>query len=337
MSIELYDVRHDPEPDGWKEFRVTEGLTAVWSYEPMRHASDSTRAPLLLTVFREGGTIIGALCGVYQGLRGTVPRRRREPILLDVRLPGEGNEVSWHFRADITSEHRRQLMREFERTVRRWLGLGLTGIVYRNVTPGEVPTVARRGAVGRASVGTARMPILWKTVDDWLATLGGSRRRNLRRRARLIDADPDLTVVSGTGRTDLDPALLARMVADHQERLQNRIDLRVPLPASYFAEMIRREDVSFLTYTEGSGRLLAFSTLLHHPSWPQLGWWAGLPVEEGGRGHLYFDHYLRTIGQAIEQGREGLIGGRGRLDVKLELGFQQVPMRLVAVPRWSLG
>jgi hypothetical protein len=303
----------------------------------MRRASASTRAPLLLALFRDGGTIIGALSGVYQGLRRTAPRRRREPIILDVRLPGEGNEVSWHFRADIPPEHRRQLMREFERTVRRWLGPGLTGILYRHVTPGEVSTVVRRGAVTRETVGTARMPIQWKTVDDWLATLGGSRRRNLRRRARLIDADPDLTVVSGTGRTDLDPALLARMVAEHQQRLQNRIDPRVPLSAAYFAEMIQRDDVSFLTYTESSGRLLAFSTLLHHPRWPQLGWWAGLPVEDGGRGHLYFDHYLRTIGQVIEQGREGLIAGRGRLDVKLELGFQEVPMQLVAVPRWSLG
>jgi hypothetical protein len=337
VSIELYDLRHDPEPDGWKEFRVSEGLTAVWSYEPMRRASESTRAPLMLALFRDGGTIVGALAGVYQGLRGTVPRRRREPILLDVRLPGEGNESSWHFRADLPPEHRRQLMREFERAVRRWFGLGLTGIVYRNVTPGEVFTVARKGAVSRASVGTARMPIDWKTVDGWLATLSGSRRRNLRRRARLIDADPDLTVVSGTGRLDLDPALMARMVADQQRRLQNRIDLRVPLPAAYFAEMLQRDDVSFLTYTESSGRLLAFSTLLHHPTWPQLGWWAGLPVEEGGRGHLYFDHYLRTIDRVVGEGREGLIAGRGRLDVKLELGFQEVPMRLVAVPRWSLG
>ncbi|MEO5876428.1 MAG: GNAT family N-acetyltransferase [Streptosporangiaceae bacterium] len=341
MSIELFDPRLDPEPPGWQEFRTGEGLTAIWSYEAIRKASEGTPSPLLLALFRHGPTIVGALTGVYLGLRRpgsvTAPRRRREPIVLDVRLPGEGNEVSWHFRADVSAEQRRELMREFERAVRHWLGRGLAGIVYRHVTPGEVATVARAGAVARASVGTARMPITWKNVDGWLATLGGSRRRNLRRRARLIDADPDLTVESGTRRTDLDPALLARMVADQQRRLQNRIDPRVPLSAGYFAEMVRRDDVSFLTYTEGSGRLLAFSTLLHHPSWPQLGWWSGLPIEEGGRGHLYFDHYLRTVEQVIGQGSEGLIAGRGRLEVKRELGFREVPMKLVAVPRWSLG
>jgi len=339
MSVELHDPLHDPEPEGWDEFVARQGLTASWAYPALRAASAPSRTPVVLGVFRERGRILGAVGGVYMGMRRHTslkpPRRGREPIVLDMRLPGEGDDVSWHFGEDVARTEHAALLREFEREVRRWLGLGLAAVVYRQLTPGRSDDVARRGALVRDTVGTARLAVRWGDAAGWLASLGGSRRRNLRRRAKLIDGE--LSVVVRRGRTDVDPAELAGLAAGQQRRLQRGPGGRAPLSPGYFAELAGRDDVSFLTYADENGRVLAFSTMLHQPERLNLGLWGSVPVEEGGRGHLYYDHYLRAVRHAVEQGAKELTAGRGRLDVKTELGFQVVPMRVAVVPRWALG
>ncbi len=334
IDVELRDPLRDPEPEGWTDFRTRENLPATWEYRVLRHASESW-TPVSLTVFRDGGKIVGAVAALFRGLRTWGrPRRWAEPLVVDVRLPGDGHgRPTWHFAADVPAETRRELLGAFERAAARRFGWGLVAFAYRNVPVAEVGLVERRGATVRDTAGDADMRL--STLDGWLAGLKSTRRAELRRRRRRLDADPDLTVAIAPGRTDLDADELARMMNDHAGAREGRVDRRAPLPASYFAALTGLDDVSTLTYTGPDGRLLAAGVYFHHPVRPRLSWWASVPPEQGGRKHLYYDSYLRYVEYAVAMGGEGLSAGRGTLDIKAELGFSEVPLKLVVVPRWA--
>ncbi|NRQ38327.1 GNAT family N-acetyltransferase [Nonomuraea sp. NN258] len=336
----MLDPCSDPEPAGWEEFRLAEGLSAIWAYDVIAASSLGSWARPLLAVFRDGGRVVGVAGAVYVGLRSARTARparpRREPIVLDVRLPGHSNGPTWHFSDEVAPETRRRLMREFERAARRQLGWGLAGVLYRMVTEPRLPEIARRGAISRGSPGTAVMPLRWASVDGWLASLGKGRRTSLRGQSRKIAAAPDLEVREGRARHDLDPEELAELNRRHGERLAARLDPRAPLPAAYFAALIRRQDVSVVSYHEGA-RLLAFALVYEHPDAPAYGPWAALRPDEGGRKDLYFDSYVRVVRRAVEHGGKRLFAGRGQAEVKRTLGFEPVPMHVVAVPRWSMG
>jgi len=330
----------DPEPDGWEAFRQAEGLTALWAYDVIGASSEGSWARPLLAVFREGRRITAVIGAVYLGLRAPgssrAPRPRREPIVLDVRLPGHSNGPTWHFSGEVPFEARRAMLRLFERAAARRLGWGLAGTVYRMTTEPESPLVVRRGAVVRDSPGSTIMPLSWTSAEEWIGSLSRSRRSDLRRQLRRIEKTDDLVVTTGTARSDLDPVELAEMNRRHTARLAARFDPRAPLPAAYFDRLLRREDVSVTTYHAG-GRLLAFAILFEHETTPVFATWAALGVEDGGRKGLYFDAHARLVRKSIEEGRKELLCGRGQVKVKTSLGYEHVPMKLVAVPRWVMG
>ncbi|WP_166427327.1 GNAT family N-acetyltransferase [Nonomuraea mesophila] len=340
MHLEVLDPCEDAEPSGWEEFRQAEGLSAIWAHDVIAASSAHSWARPLLTVFRDGGRIVGAVGAVYAGLplpsSRRVPRPRREPLLLDVRLPGHSNAPTWHFSDAVTPGERRRLMRMFEQAARRHLGWGLTGVLYRMVTEPHLPAVTRRGAIVRPSPGSTVMPLHWTSTEEWIGSLSRNRRSTLRRQLRRITQADDLVVSEGEARTDLDPGELAELNRRHTARLATRFDPRAPLPEEYFAALLSRADVSVLSY-HAAGRLLGFAIVYDHHDSPAYGPWAALQPEEGGRKDLYFDSYARIVGRAVRQGAKRLLGGRGRVDVKRSLGFAYVPMSVVAVPRWAMG
>jgi len=334
------DPCHDPEPPGWEDYRRAEGLTAIWAYDVIAASSEGSWARPLLAVFRDGERVVGVAGAVYVGLRGRgsgrAPRPRREPILLDVRLPGHSNGPTWHFSADVPHDTRRDLLRRFEREARRHLGLGLAGTLYRMVAEPQLPLVARRGAITRDSPGSTFLGLTWPTTEDWISSLTKNRRKTLRRQITSIAQAGDLEVREGSSRLDLDPAELAELNRRHTARLAARFDPRAELPAAYFDSLLRRDDVSVISYHEAE-RLLAFGIVYEHPSAPVSGPWAALRPEEGGRKDLYFDVHARIVRRAIAEGAQRVFFGRGRVEIKTSLGFTYVPLKLVAVPRWVMG
>lgn len=338
MHLDVVDPCEDPEPPGWEDFRRAEGLPAIWAYDVIAASCAGSWTRPLLGVFRDGERVTGAVGAVYLGLRrgARLPRPRREPLLLDVRLPGHSNAPTWHFSPGIPLESRRLLLRRFERAARRRLGWGLAGVLYRMVTEPRLAEVARGGAIVRESPGTTLMNLPWTSTEEWIRSLNRGRRHSLRTQIRRVAAADDLDVTAGRSRSDLDPGELAELNRRHTARLTPRFDPRPPLPAAYFAEFLRREDVTVLTY-RAARRLLAFAVVFDHPVAPAYGQWAALPPEAGGRKDLYFDSYARVVGHALAAGAERLFAGRGLTEVKGSLGFGYVPMKLVAVPRWVMG
>lgn len=338
LSIQLLDPRVDPEPPDWAGFQRRQRLYPLWSYDLLRIASSSSWAPVLLALIRRSGDVVGAVAGMCWR-----PGRRRAfapsgsfptPHVLDVWLVGNSGRPSWVFRDDIEDAARRDMLRAFERTAMADLGLGCLGVIYRNVPVASVGLVSGRGRLVRPVGGNAEAS-LPPSLDDWLHSLRGTRRRGLRKHAALLEADPDLLIEDPAARADRDAPALAEMLNQHNANYPQRFDPRSPVSAAYLEAFLRHPDVRTITYRDKNTKLLAFGILIDHVQAPVITWWAKRDFDKGGRPHLYFDSFMRHVAYAISQGRSEVSAGRGQLAVKATLGFAEVPLCTVAVPRWA--
>lgn len=342
ITVEFFDPRSDPEPSDWSAYRSEQQLTPLWAFDLVAAATECSRWPATLALVRSGPTVTAVFSAVVSGgASGRAPGGYPRVGIVDVRLPGTRN-TPWH----ITSgADRGRLLRAFERAALRRFGAGIRGVLYRAVPDPDARLLGGRGRPVRRLVEDTRMQLPYRTTDEWLATLRRSRRQDLRRRSRIVRTDPDLRVEFGFRRTDLDPAELAALLGRHLARLSRRRGVpgragrpgrhSQELPAAYFARLLDRNDIGLVSYRSGSGRLLAFGTLLDNGDWPTIAYWASLAADEGGRPNLYFDHYVQLIAWCIDNDRRGINGGRGMPELKASLGFETVPMNVVAAPRWA--
>lgn len=340
ISIQLLDPRTDPEPPDWVDFQRQQQLYPMWSYDLLQIASWSSWAPVLLGLIRRSGQVVGAVAAMCwrPGRRRAYapPGRFPSPCVIDVWLVGSSGRPSWVFSDDIDVTDQPELLRAFERAALSHLGLGCVGVVYRNVPTASVPVVSGRGRVVKPVGGNA-LAVLPASFEDWLHSLRPTRRRGLRKHGASLDADPDIVIEYPAGGVDLDGPALAQLLNKHNQNFAVRMDPRPPVSAAYLAEFLRHPDVRTITYRDRNSRLLAFGSLIDHAQTPAVGWWAKLDLDQGGRPDLFFDHFMRHVSYVISQGRRELSAGRGHLDVKATLGFAEVPLCVIVVPRWAAG
>jgi uncharacterized protein len=339
-AIEILDPRHDPEPVDWPEFRRHHGLYPSWDYGMLATDAWLARSSAVLVLARERGRLVAAMTAmVCRPGRTFAPTRRRPgPRWVQVYQPMSTDPP---FAMDVTDAalDRRAMLRAMERALRRHLGAGLLGLVYRNVTADAAVDLAGPGRLTReVDPPAALLRNRWDTTEAWLADQSRNRRKNVRKLDRALAADPTLRVTGGPGRTDLDAAELARLLRTHRARHpRGRLDPRTPTSAAYLDLLVRRPDVHTLTYTGADGRLIAFCTLVDHPHTPLLQFWASRALDGGGRPHLYFDCHARAIRYVIRHGQPGLAAGRGYFAEKRSLGFSAQRQWLVAVPGPLVG
>lgn len=346
ISVQIVDPRRDPEPPGWTEFRRSQPLYPVWDYTVLGIEAWMSRNPALLVILRDASGIIAAMSAM-------VCQWRREPAYARPRTAGAVrmaprwvemyqpwlSEPAFALGAGLDGAARREAIRRMERALRRWVGPGLVGMLYRNVPAADLSAVTGPGRFTReVTPPSTLLDNQWRSSDEWLSSLSRNRRKSVRQVDRHVADDPTLVVRGGAGRSDLDGAALAAMVRDHRARYRKEpFEPRTPIAGAYLDALVRRDDVHTLTYSDADGRLLAFCTMLDHPKVPAAFLWASRTRAEGGRPHLYFDCQARAIRFVIANGRVGLTAGRGRWEEKSTLGFRASPRWLVAVPRPLVG
>lgn len=327
VSVAVHDPRHDPEPEGWAEFREHAELHAPWDYRLLGVESRHADNPTALAVARVEGRIAAAMTA-------TVVRGPARATLVEVHNPWVSGFPGWAFADAFDRRGRVRLLRRMERHLCRFAGLSCVGLLYRYVPAEELSLVSGFGRVVREAMGTSVLDNRFSTVDEWIASLSRSRRHSIRGQMRKVERDPDVVVRFAPARDDLDGAELADLVNRHRARLgRPKFDSRSPLAAEYLHELVRRDDVLTLSYHDRAGRLLAFADLLDHPETPLYQHWAALDLTEGGKQHLYFDSYARFMGHVVAQGRKAFSAGRGRLELKETLGLTTRPLWVAAVPR----
>jgi predicted N-acyltransferase len=218
-----------------------------------------------------------------------------------------------------------------ETALRREFGRRLQAVAYRQVYAGEMPVFQRGTTLTREGKSVAVLANRFADYDDYLRTLSRSRRQDQRRLARVIDAEPSLTVrFQPTADSGIDLDAFCALSDDVARR--NHRDRWPPLRTwspRLFRTVLTLPDVHVLSYTEDGGRLVAASALFDHPVAPVLGPWGAPPLGEGRRSGLWFDHMGREIRWSIERGREVVLGGKGADEAKRALGF-------VSYPQWTV-
>jgi hypothetical protein len=342
ITVEFLDPRHDEEPAEYTAYVAEHDLPPLWSYELLGIASWNSWSPSMLAMLSLDGKVVGLICSVW-----AMPLRNRfapahggpRPRILDVRQPFNGYTPSWHIAPSVPPEDRVRLMTAFERAALRRLGPTCAGIVYRQAHTDDLPMLRSRFRPLRrpalSCMGTALLDGPFADYDAYLKTLTPARRTELRRQMRRTDEATDLDTRFGFGRTDVDTLQAARLLRAHALRLNDGRENRSPPTADFLDRLTRRSDIGILTFSDPGGRLLGYGTLM--PIGTDrliIGAWAALRPEDGGRRHLYFVMYCRFIRWAIENGRTGINGGRGMMEVKKSIGFREEKMHVVIAPRW---
>jgi hypothetical protein len=346
VSVEILDPRRDPEPPGWAEFRQRQLLYPVWDYQLLGIEAWMSRNPALLVLARTSSGVVAAMSAMVCQWRRS-PAYGRPPAARAGRMVPRWVELyqPWlsepGFVIDGTLDDvaKRDTVRRMERGLRRQVGAGLLGVLYRNVPAAAMTWVVGAGRLTReAQPPSAVLDNRWQSAEGWLADLSRNRRKSVRQVDRLVAADSSLVVRGGPARSDLDGAELAALLRAHRARYPKQpFESRTPIAGAYLDALVRRDDVHTLTYSDGDGRLLAFCLMLDHPVAPAACLWASRSRTDGGRPHLYFDCQARAIRFTIATGRKELAAGRGRWAEKRSLGFQARRRWLVAVPRPMVG
>ena len=340
LSSRVVFIGSGEQQPGWADFMAREQVHALWDFDLLSTMAESPDpfSPLVTVSVRHHDEIVGIFVATYRGVRPRSAPRRGEPVLVDVRMTGQGHGPSWRLGSGLSPDQQRSVVREFERALLSAIGRArLTGVIYRNVDPASLAGVRRPGALVTDAAGgggtTLHLPA---TVDEYLARLSSSRRKQLRRLGRRM---PDRARIEfSPKRTDLDPEEVAALVALGNSRHSGAgYDPRPAIPPAYFATLLAREDVSTLSYHVGD-RLVGVGTFLRHPRHPWGGYWAMLRPGEGGLSDLYFDHYLRYVRYAVEEeGAATLTSGKGMLTEKRTVGFEVTPLSFVPIARPFVG
>jgi len=339
VDYEVVDARYDPEPACWTELRKLAGLRADWSWDVLAAQAWCVRAPQLLTVLHGTSGPCGVVCAYFVGTRWRrnrfVPEGRGGAAgILDVRAPGNATLPGWWF-AEQPSAGCRRLLDGYARHMRRRLGVGLRGLLLRQVGDTDLHEVAGRFRLTRRTEDVGVLHLSGRRgAEDWVATLSRSRRQNLRSIARALDADPAVEVRVRHGGGE-DPIRLAELLRHNVRKYRDVPVPPLPKFIGYLERLLPQPDVATISYTDRvTGHLLGICVILDHPDWPLAWSWASLPVSEGGRQGLYFDMYSVIVRYAIETGKRGVLLGKAMADLKRTMGAELVRQFGVAVPLW---
>ena len=330
MSWEVLDPRHDAEPAYWRELRARAELRADCAWEVLAAQAWTSRTPLYVSVLRDGSSADGVVFANWAGLpvrrnRFVGTRRARLVGCLHVRNPGSGSVPGWWSDGLPTAE----FLRDYVTVMRRELGFGCGGALLRQLTADEVTAMGRCVSRPTESLGVLRTSA-WSSVQEWVAAMKRKRRHNMRHIIRTIDQDSTLAVGVVPG-ADLDPLEVARVLRHNEEKYAGRL---APLPQTtgYLAALLRQPDVLVGAYRMvATGELEAFVSILDHPTWPLTRHWSARPAARPDRPNLYLNHYRLMVEYALRTGKEGVIVGRGKPELKQSLRAELVPQYAAAI------
>lgn len=327
----VVDPLREDVPAGWAALAAEIGLPPGWDPAIQRTlAWYGTHRPLMALVHEDGRP-----CALFCARHVSVSRRRRflrlgdraGPGLVECHLPPAVTSPGHAFHSDLDVAARRQAVTAFERGIAARLGWLSAGVVYRQVDAEHLPAFQGAWRVVRSVQPDAVVRNEWHDIDDYLRTRPQRERAGLRRARRLVAADPAVR-----------PAIEDRVDGVEASRLLHVVHARYQrsprvFPAAYYDLLAGRPDARYFTYRDSPGRLLAYGLMVDAGPVLHAHGWGNRDAADGGRPHLYFDHWFREVAYLIEHGRERFHMGKGMFELKERFGARPEPLYAVASVR----
>lgn len=323
LRVELGEPGRDPSPPGWDALVADRILHAAWDWSVLAAWARSRGAGVVAGTVRNAGEAAAVLCAV-----------RRGP-LVEVRLPMCSALPGRFFAPGLSVEEQRLAVQAFERALAS-RGRLPYGVVHRCSSAADLPLLVGRRSLVLAEQPVCVLDVRWDSYDEYLKSLSRSRRHDLRRERRRLAEDPDLQVTwtePGGGGFVLDGPGMAALERFSAQRQSTRRTPRTS-PPEVLSTLQRHPGMRTLAYRDRHGRLLAFALMFEHPCQPTAWTWGALPVEAGGRKHLWFDMVGYYVRHAIENRCGQLVLGKGLVELKQSLGFRAAGCWAVAAAPW---
>jgi hypothetical protein len=327
LTVDLLDARGCVAPSGWDAFVVDGRLSRNWTWPVVRAWAESGRGETVAALVTDGAMVVGLAAF-----------RRRPAGVAQVVAPGTSALPGFAIAGDrdgelgcgpVDVELCGALLQALEGAIRRRYR-AVAVVWYRQIYRNLLPAVLSEVALTHPGWPVAYFHNTFDDYDGYLASLSKSRRVDQRRLVRRIDEDPEVTVEWGPGHSGQATGQFHALVDETAERYRTRRFLPTPsLPRQVIDTLVGGPDSMVVRYYRD--RLLIGAGLtVDHPSNPVASVWGALEPDAGGRNGLWFDQTARVLQWVIGEGRQGIVGGKGLVDLKCKLGYR-------AVPQWSVA
>jgi hypothetical protein len=337
LTVELSNPPCD-EPLGWDDFVLAGNLHPTWRWSVVRASAGGRTGGAVVGVLRDAGRTVGLFHARLRGLG------RVSPLLAaaDVCNPSSNSLPGLVLSGGVPPTLQPSTPTDLgllaaavdavESSLRNAFGRRIQAIAHRNVYADALGTLVQRSSIVGRGAPVALFRNRFTDYDSYLASLSKNRRKSQRRLVRQIDSDPDITTYFGPMPADADLASFNRLADETTRRNESR--LWPPPAAAQFSHgqrvaMANVPGALAASYRTAEGRLVGFGLCFDHPRIVQTGPWGAVDPKLGGPRELWFHVNARMLRWTIEAGREGLIGGKGRIELKQELGFEAVPQWVV--------
>ena len=335
MSLEaiVVDPLDEALPDGWDRLVSAAGLSSLWRSRMLATLAWYERyRPIVALVRDASGEPWAAFCARHVRMPGGRtsfhdPRRRPAFGFLEFHLPPTVTAAGHAFHPALDRGEREAAVSVAERALGQRVGPGCRGFAYRQVATEELPAFRRGAHLVLAACPDEVVEIRWPSFDAYLADLPGPDRRELARIRRIVEGDETLDVRVGTSVDGVEASRLAHVV---RLRYRTRFRVAMPAPAAFCDRLCGLDGVSFITYREQSGELLAFGALIDDGASVRSLLWGTRERADGGRANLYFDHFLREVEYCIVNGRRRLVMGKAMSEIKRRYGARPVELYTAA-------
>ena len=334
--VTMLDPRRDGEPVWWESWRRRAGLWANWAWPVLRSGTWTSRSALLLAViWRDSvgtdaaGLVAATISSPFLGRRLCPAVGWPRPGYVHVQAPQSSAQPGWWFDSDDRAE-RAAMFRAYAHAVRRQLRGSAAAVLWRQVGEADLGLIPRRIWTRRTEP-VALLDTLGIDRTAWLASLRRSRRNDLKRIFRSVATDPEIEVRIGTAAEVVGAGELVRLARLNYDKhgvaaADRRTGMRT---VAWHQALLDCPDVAAIAYRNRAGRLLGAGVVLEDARRPLWLSWGAEPVERGGRKHLYFDLFGQIVDRVAEQGKQGIVLGKGMAELKADLGARLVPQYAV--------
>lgn len=306
--------------DGWLATQLAQSRGVLWRAESLAAMQEGTghRVELALA-FHDGGERDGQLCA---GLLGETVDA--VPGLFHAQHRHSAAEQSFWWEPGC-----RDVLPSLLRELRRKLRWRMSSVMWRQVFDDDEPLPGRR-LVSRETMPLGVVPLDQVDPEQWLQSLGKSRRQDLRRLKRRQAEDTSLEISQGPFIEVVKGEEVAPLLSANFDRHNPRKHplMNSPASAGWLDTTAADPHLQAVGYRD-DGELVAVGVVAMHDGVARWLSWGAHYVGRADKRGFYYDAVRRIVELACAGGNHSLVLGKGMGELKASFGARLYGQRAV--------